>query len=88
MGTAHTLLPLPPEIRKIIYTTNAIESLNSSFRKISRRRNLFPTIDSLFKLFYLSLKNISAKWTQTIPNWPSSLSHFTIEFENRMSNNQ
>lgn len=77
----------PPEIRKIIYTTNAIESLNSSFRKISRHRNLFPTIDSLFKLFYLSLKNISRKWTQTIPNWPSALSHFTIEFADRMPDN-
>jgi putative transposase len=77
----------PPEIPKIIYTTNAIESLNSSFRKISRHRNLFPTVDSLFKLFYLSLKNISAKWTKTITNWPSALSHFAIEFEDRMPNN-
>jgi putative transposase len=76
----------PPEVRKIIYTTNAIESLNSSFRKISRHRNLFPTIDSLYKLFYLSLKNISRKWTLTIPNWPSALSHFAIEFEDRMHN--
>lgn len=76
----------PPEIRKIIYTTNAIESLNSSFRKISRHRNLFPTIDSLYKLFYLSLKNISTKWTQTTLNWPSALSYFTLEFANRMPN--
>lgn len=76
----------PPEIRKIIYTTNAIESLNSSFRKISRHRNLFPSVDSLFKLFYLSLKNISKKWTQTIPNWPCALSYFSIEFAERMHN--
>ena len=81
-------LHFPPEIRKIIYTTNAIESLNSSFRKISRHRNLFPTIHSLFKLFYLSLKNISRKWTLTLPNWPSVLSHFAIKFENRMPNNR
>jgi putative transposase len=78
----------PPEIRKIIYTTNAIESLNSSFRKISRHRNLFPTIDSLFKLFYLSLKNISNKWTVAVANWPSALSHFAIEFADRMPHNQ
>lgn len=77
----------PPEVRKIIYTTNAIESLNSSFRKISRHRNLFPTIDSLFKLFYLCLKNISAKWTLSIPNWPSALSYFSIEFADRMPAN-
>ena len=77
----------PPEIRKIVYTTNAIESLNSSFRKISRHRNLFPTIDSLFKLFYLSLRNLSSKWTVAVRSWPSALSYFTIEFADRMPNN-
>ena len=75
----------PPEIRKIIYTTNAIESLNASLRKISRHRNLFPTIDSLYKLFYLALKNISRKWTRsTVPNWHDALNRFTIEFPDRM----
>jgi len=74
----------PPEIRKIIYTTNAIESLNSSFRKISRHRNLFPTIDSLFKLFYLAARNISNKWTRPVRNWPAALNRFTIEFGDRI----
>jgi putative transposase len=74
----------PPEIRKIIYTTNAIESLNSSLRKISRHRNLFPTTDSLFKLFYLALKNIATKWTRPIYNWSAALNYFTIQFEDRM----
>lgn len=78
----------PPEIRKIIYTTNAIESLNASLRKISRHRNLFPTIDSLYKLFYLALKNISRKWTRnTVPNWHEALNRFTIEFADRMPPN-
>ena len=77
----------PPAIRKLIYTTNAIESLHSSLRKISRHRNLFPTTDSLFKLFYLALRNISARWTQTIPHWHDALNHFTIEFADRMPNN-
>ena len=78
----------PPEIRKIIYTTNAIESLNASLRKISRHRNLFPTIDSLYKLFYLALKNISRKWTRmTVPNWHDALNRFTIEFADRMPPN-
>lgn len=80
-------LDYPPEIRKIIYTTNAIESLNSSFRKISRHRNLFPTLDSLYKLFYLSLKNISAKWIRPVANWHDALNRFTIEFADRMPNN-
>ena len=74
----------PPEIRKIIYTTNAIESLNSSLRKISRHRNLFPSVDSAFKLFYLGLKNISRKWTRPVPNWHDALNRFSIEFADRM----
>ena len=77
----------PEDIRKVIYTTNAIESLNSSFRKISKSRNLFPSVDSLFKLYYLSLKNISKKWNRPIHNWCNALNRFTIEFEDRMPNN-
>lgn len=74
----------PQEIRKVIYTTNAIESLNSSFRKISRNRNLFPSEDALYRLFYLSLKNISKKWTMPVQNWAKALNRFTIEFGDRM----
>lgn len=74
----------PEEIRKVIYPTNAIESLNSSFRKISRNRNLFPSEESLYKLFYLSLKNISRKWTKPIQNWSGALNRFSIEFSDRM----
>ncbi len=77
----------PPAIRKIIYTTNAIESVNSSLRKISRHRNVFPTTGSLFKLFYLALRNISKRWTQTVPHWHEALNHFTIRFTERMPNN-
>jgi putative transposase len=74
----------PDEIRKVIYTTNAIESLNSSFRKISRNRNLFSTEESLFKLFFLAMKNISKKWTMPVANWPQALNRFSIEFSDRM----
>ena len=69
------------EIRKDIYTTNAIESLNRSFRKISRNRNLFPFSEAVYKLFYLVIKNISKKWTMPIRNWPAALNRFSIEFE-------
>ena len=69
------------EIRKDIYTTNAIESLNRSFRKISRNRNLFPFSEAVYKLFYLAIKNISKKWTMPIRNWPADLNRFSIEFE-------
>lgn len=78
----------PEDIRKVIYTTNAIESLNSSFRKISRSRNLFPSTDSLYKLFYLALENISRKWTMPISNWAGALNHFAIEYGERMPKNQ
>lgn len=78
----------PEEIRKVIYTTNAIESLNSSFRKISRNRNLFPTTESVYKLFYLAIRNISKKWTLPIRNWPAALNRFIIEFGDRIPENQ
>ena len=71
---------------KHIYTTNAIESLNSSFRKISRNRSLFPSTEAVYKLFYLAIKNISKKWTMPIRNWPAALNRFSIEFEDRMPN--
>ena len=77
----------PEDIRKVIYTTNAIESLNSSFRKISRNRNLFPTTDSLYKLFYLAIRNISKKWTKPVRNWTAALNRFTIEFGDRIPEN-
>jgi len=74
----------PPEIRKVIYTTNAIESVNMSLRKITKNRGSFPSDDALLKLFYLALNNISKKWTLPIRDWKAALIRFTIEFEERM----
>ena len=74
----------PPEIRKVIYTTNTIESVNMSLRKITRNRGSFPSDEALLKLFYLALRNISKKWTMPIRDWKAALSRFTIEFEERM----
>jgi putative transposase len=74
----------PPEIRKVIYTTNAIESVNMSLRKITKNRGSFPSDEALIKLFYLALKNISQKWTMPIQNWKAALTRFTIQFEDRM----
>jgi putative transposase len=74
----------PAEIRKVIYTTNAIESLNMSLRKISKTRGSFPNDDALMKLFYLALRNISQKWTMPIHDWKAALNRFTIQFEDRM----
>ncbi len=74
----------PPEIRRIIYTTNAIESVNMSLRKITKNRGSFPTDESLIKLFYLALMNISQRWTMPLRDWKAALNRFTIEFEDRM----
>lgn len=74
----------PPEIRKVIYTTNAIESVNMSLRKITKNRGSFPSDEALLKLFYLALNNISKKWTMPIRDWKAALTRFTIQFEERM----
>lgn len=74
----------PPEIRRVIYTTNAIESVNMSLRKITKNRGSFPTDESLIKLFYLALRNISQKWSMPIRDWKAALNRFSIEFEDRV----
>ena len=74
----------PPEIRKVIYTTNAIESVNMSLRKVTKNRGSFPSDEALLKLFYLALRNISKKWTMPIRDWKAALTLFTIQFEDRM----
>lgn len=74
----------PPEIRRVIYTTNAIESVNMSLRKITKNRGSFPNDESLLKLFYLALNNISQKWTMPIRDWKAALNRFSIQFEERM----
>ena len=78
------LFSYPPEIRKAIYTTNAIESVNMSLRKVTKNRGSFPNDASMLKLLYLALRNISKKWTMPIRNWKAALNQFTIIFENRM----
>ena len=74
----------PAEIRKVIYTTNAIESVNMSLRKVTRSRGSFPNDEALIKLYYLALRNISRKWTMPIQNWKAALNRFTIMFDERM----
>jgi hypothetical protein len=73
----------PPEIHKVIHTTNAIESVNMSLRKITKSRESFPCDVALLKLFYLALRNISKKWTMPIRDWKAALARFTISYEDR-----
>ena len=75
----------PPDIRRAIYTTNAIESVNSSIRHIINNRNLFPSDEAIFKLLYLApAANAAKKWTMPIKNWAQALQQFAIFFEGRV----
>ncbi len=74
----------PPEIRKVIYTTNAIESLNSQLRKVTKNKRSFPSDDAVFKTLYLAIDYITRKWTMPIQNWGTAMAHFMIKFEGRI----
>jgi putative transposase len=74
----------PEEIRRVIYTTNAIESLNMSLRKVTKARGSFPNDDAVFKLLYLALRNIAKKWTKPVHDWKAALNRFAIIYENRL----
>lgn len=83
-----TLFEYPPEIRKAIYTTNAIESLNSVIREATKRRKVFPTDDSARKVIYLAIAQAARKWTMPIQNWRLALNRFIIEFGDRIPDYQ
>jgi len=73
-----------PEIRKVIYTTNAIESLNYSLRRMLKTRGSFPNDDSIIKILYLAINRVSKKWTMPIRNWKAALNQFVILFGDRV----
>ena len=81
----NTLFAYPEEIRKAIYTTISIESLNSVIRKATKKRKVFPTDDSAKKVIYLTIQEASKKWTMTIRNWKTALNRFMIIIENRLT---
>lgn len=81
----NTLFQYPEDIRKAIYTTNAIESLNSVIRKATKKRKVFPTDDSAKKVVYLAIRQASKKWTMPIRNWKTALNRFMIMFEDRLN---
>ena len=74
----------PADIRKVIYTTNAVESLNMSLRKVIKTRGSFPNLESAMKLLYLALERIATKWTKPVKDWKAALQRFTILFGNRV----
>jgi putative transposase len=79
------MFAFPAEIRKVMYTTNAVESVNMTLRKASRNHRIFPNDDAVMKVMYLAIQNISKKWTMPVRDWRSAMSHFAIEFDGRVT---
>jgi putative transposase len=75
----------PPEIRRVIYTTNAIESVNAQLRRVIKKRGAFPTHDSVRKVLYLGMMRAKERWTMPIKNWPPALLHLSIVFPGRVT---
>jgi putative transposase len=78
------MFAFPPEIRKVMYTTNAIESLNMCLRKVTKNHRIFPSDEAAFKVIYLAINNLSQKWTMPIRDWKPALNRFAIEFDGRL----
>ncbi len=82
-----TIFNFPAPIRKAIYTTNAIESVNSVIRKFTRNRKIYPNEESALKLVYMAISEASKKWTRPIHHWKQALNHFAIMYQDRMPKN-
>ena len=74
----------PPELRRVMYTTNAVEALNAQLRKVTKKRGAFPTPDAVRKVMYLALQRASQKWTRPVHDWPSALNHLALVFPGRV----
>lgn len=77
------LFGYPEEIRKVIYTTNAIESVNMTLRKVTRNHRIFPSDEAVYKVLYLAIQNITKKWSKPIFDWKAALNYFSIAFAER-----
>ena len=80
-----TIFDYPADIRKVIYTTNAIESLNSVIRKSVKTRKVFPSDDAALKVVFLAVDAAAKKWTMPIRDWKPALNRFMIEFEEQLA---
>jgi putative transposase len=81
-----TFLKYPEEIRRLIYTTNIVESLHRQFRKVTKSKSVFPNDDSLKKMLFLAYRDISKKWTMALRDWSIVISHFSVIFNDRLAN--
>ncbi|BFD46660.1 MAG: hypothetical protein DMENIID0002_13060 [Rickettsia endosymbiont of Sergentomyia squamirostris] len=78
-------LGYPESIRKVIYTTNSVESVNSQLRKVTNNKRVFPNDNAVFKSLYLTIDYMTKKWTMPIPNWNEAMAHLMIKFEDRLN---
>lgn len=81
-----TFFKYPPEIRKLIYTTNMIESYHRQLRKVTKGKSIFPTDEALLKMLYLATMDVTRKWTGRIQNWGQMLLQLSVFFPDRVSN--
>lgn len=79
-----TFFKYPEEIRRLIYTTNNIESLNSSIRKVAGNKRIFPTDDAVLKSVFLAIENRLKKWTMRIQNWSTIFGQLSLRFKDRL----
>src|SRR5260370_2654685 len=77
------LFAFPEDMRKVISTTNAIESVNMTLRKVTRNHRIFPSDEAVYKAVYLAMRNIAKKWTMPIRDWKPALNRFAVEFAER-----
>lgn len=86
MPHIYSMLEYPEEIRKIIYTTNPIESVNSALRKVTRGKGSFPNEEAVMKILYLRIVELEKKWNKSIPNWSNILLQLSEIFGDRITN--
>ena len=77
------LFAFPADIRRVIYTTNAIESLNMILRKVTANHRIFSSYEAVYKVIYLAMRNSAKKWTMPIRDWKPALNRFAVEFAER-----
>ncbi len=77
------LFAFPEDIRKVIYTINAIESVNMTLRKVTRNHRIFPSDEAVYKVVYLAMRNMAKKWTMPTRAWKPALNRFAVEFTER-----
>ena len=82
-----TFFQFPEEIRRLIYTTNAVESFHRQLRKVTKNRSIFPSDQALFKMLFLAARDVSKKWTMPVTGWKDALSHFAILYGERLEIN-